>query len=66
MRKVHVKYNDGNQILLPQQRSVRPREKFEIKERTKDYPLAFGMTTVIRLLKKIALWLHMEIDIRAF
>ncbi|EGI57143.1 hypothetical protein G5I_14613 [Acromyrmex echinatior] len=32
MPKVHVNYNDGNQISLPQQRSIRPREKFEIKE----------------------------------
>lgn len=60
MRKVHVNYNDGNQISLPQQRSMQPREKFEIKEGagSKDYPLAFGMTTIIRLLKKIALWLY--------
>lgn len=61
MRKVHVNYNDGNQISLPQQWSMRPREKFEIKEGagSKDYPLAFGMTTIIRLLKKncfVALW----------
>lgn len=46
MRKVHVNYNDGNQISLVQQRSMRPREKFEIKERagSKDYPLAFGLS----------------------
>lgn len=56
MRKVHVNYNDGNQISLVQQRSMRPREKFEIKKPVrapKDNPLAFGL-----LKKKIALWLR--------
>lgn len=65
MRKVHVNYNDGNQISLVQQRSMRPREKFEIKERagSKDYPLAFGLLKVV---KKKLLCGFMEIDVRIF
>ncbi|KAM0736004.1 hypothetical protein ACS0PU_009965 [Formica fusca] len=56
-----VNCNDGNQISLPQQRSMRPREKFEIKGRagSKDYSLVLGMVNAVaRLLKKKKLWLY--------